>query len=64
MSEVVNSFLSSNLTIYDLKDEFVKKLPSYEMLIKQTGEMLDIYEIHFKEANVIVGIRNSGKVTL
>jgi len=54
----------SDLTIYDLKDEFIKKLPSYEMLIAQVGDMLDVYEIHFEEANVIIGVRQGGKVKL
>lgn len=54
----------SDLTIYDLKDGFIKKMPSYEMLIKQAGDMFDVYEIHFKDANVIVGVRQAGKVTL
>jgi hypothetical protein len=54
----------SDLTIYDLKDEFVKKQPSYEMLIAQAGDMLDIYEIHFKEVAVIIAPGKSGKVTL
>lgn len=54
----------SNLTIYDLKDAFIKKLPSYEMTISQAGHMLDVYEIHFKEANVIMGFSEHGKVTL
>jgi uncharacterized pyridoxamine 5'-phosphate oxidase family protein len=53
----------SDLTIYDLKDGFIKKLPSYEMLIEQAGDMLDVYEIHFKEANVTLDIKQAGKVT-
>lgn len=54
----------SDLTIYDLKNAFVKKQQSYEMLINQAGDMLDIYEIHFKEASVIIGVRQGGKITL
>jgi uncharacterized pyridoxamine 5'-phosphate oxidase family protein len=54
----------SDLTIYDLKDEFIKKLPSYEMLIAQAGDMLDIYEIHFNEASIIIAPGKSGKITL
>jgi uncharacterized pyridoxamine 5'-phosphate oxidase family protein len=54
----------SSLTIYDLKDEFIKKLPEYEMTISQAGHMLDVYEIHFAEANVILGINKNGKITL
>lgn len=54
----------SNLTIYDLKDEFIKKLPNYELTIEQAGHMLDVYEVHFKEANVILDIGKQSKVTL
>lgn len=54
----------SHLTIYDLKNEFTKKLPSYEMIIAQAGDMLDVYEIQFKEASVIIDIKQGGKVIL
>jgi uncharacterized pyridoxamine 5'-phosphate oxidase family protein len=53
----------SDLTIYDLKESFVKKMPSYEMLIAQAGDMFDVYEIHFKEASVIIGVRQSANIT-
>jgi uncharacterized pyridoxamine 5'-phosphate oxidase family protein len=53
----------SNLTIYDLKDEFIKKLPDYEEIIAQAGEMLDVYEISFSEASVILDLGKGGKVT-
>lgn len=53
----------SKLTIYDLKDAFISKMPSYEMLIAQAGDMLDVYEIHLKEAVVILDPKNSGKLT-
>jgi uncharacterized pyridoxamine 5'-phosphate oxidase family protein len=55
--------IKSDLTIYDLKDGFIKKLPSYEMLIAEAGDMLDVYEIHFNEANVTLDINQAGKVT-
>lgn len=54
----------SDLTIYDLKDEFIKKQPSYEEIIAQAGEMLDVYEISFKEASVILDLGRGGKITL
>lgn len=52
----------SSLTVYDLKDEFIKKLPDYEVTIAQAGDMLDVYEIHFKEAYVTLGIGKQSKV--
>lgn len=54
----------SNLTIFDLKNEFAKKLPSYEMLIAQAGDMLTLYEIHFKEASVTLDVNHHDKITL
>lgn len=53
----------SDLTIYDLKDEFVKKQSSYEEIIAQAREKLDVYEIHFNEATVILDLGKSGKLT-
>ena len=62
---VINGIIQkSDLTIYDLKDEFIKKLPSYEITIEQAGHMLDIYEVHFKKADVILDIGKQSKVTL
>ncbi len=53
----------SSLTVYDLKEEFVKKLPSFEMMIAQVGDKLDVYEVHFTEAYVIINPKQSGVVT-
>lgn len=53
----------SDLTIYDLKEAFIKKLPNYEIVIAQAGDMLDVYEIHFKEASVTLDIDKHGKIT-
>lgn len=53
----------SDLTIYELKDEFIKKLPDYEAIIAQAGEMLDVYEICFNEAAVVLDLGKGGKVT-
>jgi uncharacterized pyridoxamine 5'-phosphate oxidase family protein len=62
---VINaSVQKSNLTIYDLKEEFVKKHPDYEVTIAQAGQMLEVYELHFKEANVILGIKQATKISL
>ena len=54
----------SNFTIYDLQDEFVKKIPDYEMTIAQAGKQLDLYEIHFKNASVTLDMTQIGKVSL
>ena len=54
----------SNLTIYDLKDVFVEKIPDYEMTIDQAGSQLVLYEIHFKEAAVTLDFTQYGNITL
>ncbi|WP_315119720.1 pyridoxamine 5'-phosphate oxidase family protein [uncultured Clostridium sp.] len=54
----------SDLTIYDLKDGFVKKIPDYEMTIEQAGSQLALYEIHFKEATVTIDFSQCGNITL
>ncbi len=54
----------SNLTIYDLRDGFGKKIPDYETTIEQAGSQLDLYEIHFREAAVILDFAHSGNITL
>lgn len=54
----------SNLTIYDLRDGFGKKIPDYETTIEQAGSQLALYEIHFKEAVVTLDLTHSGNITL
>jgi uncharacterized pyridoxamine 5'-phosphate oxidase family protein len=54
----------SNLTIYDLKDGFAKKIPDYEMTIEQVGDQLDLYEIHFREAAVTLDFTHSSNIIL
>ncbi len=52
----------SKVTIYDLKDSFIKKDKNYEMIIDQAADQLEIYEVHFKEASVVIDYMNTGKV--
>ncbi len=54
----------SDLTIYDLKDAFIKKIADYKTTIEQVGDELDLYEIRFKEASVTLDMAQSGKVEL
>ncbi|MGX7244290.1 pyridoxamine 5'-phosphate oxidase family protein [Enterococcus quebecensis] len=46
----------SELTVYDVREKWTQKIPSYEENIKQAGAMLELYEIHFSEAIVILGM--------
>lgn len=54
----------SDLSIFDLKDDFIQKIPDYEMTIQQVGKKLDLYEIHFKKASVTIDFNQFGRVTL
>lgn len=53
----------SSLTIFDLKDEFSKKIPEYSEMIEQVGTQLDLFEIHFSEATVIMDFMQIEKVS-
>ena len=52
----------SELTVYDVKEKFIKKIPDYEMVIEQGGESLILFEIHFKEAEVTINMEESGHI--
>lgn len=54
----------SSLTIYDLKEEFIKKIPDYAITIEQAGEFLILYEIHFDQATVTVDFENSSCISI
>lgn len=62
---IVNAIVQkSNLTMKDVKDVFIKKYPGFEMILQQGEELLEVYEIHFNEAEVTLGFGKFGKVTL
>ena len=48
----------SNFTTYDVAEAFSKKIPGYDENIKQAGDLLDLYEISFHKAIVILGMGN------
>ena len=54
----------SSDTIMDMKDQFVAKIPGYDQTIRYAGNKLELYEIHFHEARVIVDMRSAGVVRL
>ena len=53
----------STLTVYDIQDGIIKKYPGFAATVANAGPMMEVYEIHFKEAEVTVGYGNVGKVT-
>lgn len=58
------NIFKSNLTILDLKDEFIKKIPDYETTINEASEYLSLYEIHFNQATVTLNYTQSDTITL
>lgn len=58
------SIQKSELTVHDLKDNFIRKFPGFQATYDYAGPMMDIYEIHFNEAFVIIGFNNTDKISL
>ncbi|ALS00355.1 pyridoxamine 5-phosphate oxidase [Enterococcus silesiacus] len=54
----------SELTVYDVAQQWIQKIPSYEENIKQAGKMLELYEIHFTKAIVILGMDSRETIVL
>ncbi|PKM66088.1 MAG: pyridoxamine 5-phosphate oxidase [Firmicutes bacterium HGW-Firmicutes-2] len=54
----------SNKTIYDLREEFIKRIPDYAMTIEQAGEYLIVYEIEFHTIDVTIDFENIGSMTI
>ncbi|GFP76544.1 pyridoxamine 5'-phosphate oxidase family protein [Clostridium fungisolvens] len=54
----------SDLTVHDIKAGITKKYPGFEATVANAGSMMEVYEIHFNEAEVTVGYGNVGKLTL
>lgn len=51
-------------TVYDVADQWIRKIPSYAENIKQAGAMLDLYEVHFTEATVTLGMDTTETIIL
>lgn len=54
----------SALTVHDIKDGIIKKYPGFAATVTNAGPMMEVYEIHFNEAEVTVSFGNVGKVIL
>jgi len=53
----------SDFNIDELKDMFIKQIPGFERTLEMAGKFLDVYEIHVKEAIVVLGPMQTGTVT-
>lgn len=45
----------SNFTIDELKDMFIEQIPGFDKTLEMAAKFLDVYEIHVKEAVVVLG---------
>ena len=55
--------VKSKRSINDLKDLFITKIPGYDETIAAIGDCLDVFEIHIKNAFVVVDFENAGPVS-
>ena len=56
--------LRSEKTVFDLADCFCNKIPDYKNTIEHAGNLLLLYEIHFKTATVTLDLSNIQTITL
>ena len=54
----------SMLGLDDIKGRYLKKNPFFADLFEQMASALEVWEITFKEADVIVDMQNEDKITL
>lgn len=54
----------SKQTVFDLADCFCDKIPDYKNTIEHAGNLLLLYEIHFKTATVTLDLSNIQTITL
>ncbi len=48
----------SNLSIFDVKEHFISKIPGYKDTIEQAGQFLILFEIKFNTAEVTLDFEN------
>lgn len=53
----------SAVTLSDLKEVFIARVPGYDETIAAIGDSLDIYELNIKEAEIVVGLEEPVKIS-
>lgn len=48
----------SSLSIFDIKDRFISKIPDYKDTIEQAGQFLILFEIKFDTATITLNFEN------
>lgn len=54
----------SKLNIYDVEENFVRKIPGYEEIIEKAGEFLLLFELKFSKATVVLDYENTGYIDI
>jgi uncharacterized pyridoxamine 5'-phosphate oxidase family protein len=54
----------SNLSIFDVEEVFVSKIPDYKNTIDQAGQFLILFEVKFETATVTLGFENIDTIAL
>lgn len=54
----------SSYTIFDVADEFIKKIPEYKYTVEQMGQYLLLFEIKFNTAVVTLDFENIDTIML
>jgi uncharacterized pyridoxamine 5'-phosphate oxidase family protein len=54
----------SKKSIFDLKDEFIAKMPWYKKNIEQNGAAMNLYEVHFSRLMLLAGPARSTQMEL
>ncbi|SCZ07749.1 pyridoxamine 5'-phosphate oxidase family protein [Alkaliphilus peptidifermentans] len=54
----------SNLSIFDVKDSFIAKIPDYKDTINQVGQFLVLFEVKFNTAIVTLDFENIDIISL
>lgn len=52
----------SERSIDDMKALFLERLPGFDEVLEAIGDALDVYEIHVREAVVVLGLEEPGRV--
>ncbi len=54
----------SPLNVFDVKEQFVDKMPHYKEIIYQFGKLLDLYEIKLGDVQVLLDVENQDTLSL
>ncbi len=62
--KIIGEASVSSLTIFDVAEKFITKVPDYKEIIENAGAMLVLFEVLVTEALVTLDFQNSGMVTV